>query len=87
LDWIINNPLDHQQPEGTVKHPQGKYTLNPGNLVVVKLHRVDLTASVFIILGIWSKDTGQQNFRFISERVYSIRTHSSHLPQYLPVFF
>jgi hypothetical protein len=59
--------LNHHQTERAVKHAQGKSTLNPGYLIFIKFHRVDLPASVFVIPGIGSKDTRQQNSGFDSE--------------------
>jgi hypothetical protein len=42
--------LEQQQGERAVKHAQGKSPLYTRDLIVVKLHRVDGAAAVFIIL-------------------------------------
>ena len=56
-----NVVANHHQPPRTVKHPQRKRPLTPRDLVVVKLHRVDGAAAIFVILGIRPEDAGEQN--------------------------
>ena len=51
-----NIRLDEHEPPGAMEHAQGKRPLLPRHLVVVELHRIDGAATVFIVLGIRSKN-------------------------------
>jgi hypothetical protein len=44
-----------------MEHAQGKSPLYTRDLIVVKLHRVDGAAAVFIILGERTEHAAQQN--------------------------
>ena len=59
----IDIGLNHHKPERSVEHAKRKTALKPRDLVVVKLHRIDHSASVFVVLGIGSEDAGQQDSR------------------------
>ena len=48
--------LDHQDTPRAVEHAQGERPLLAGHLVVVQLHRIDLAAAEFIVLGVGTKD-------------------------------
>jgi len=54
----IDIGLNHHQSEGAVKHAKGKAALNPGYLILIEFHGVDFSASIFIVLGVWSEDAG-----------------------------
>src|SRR6185369_16618976 len=53
--------LDHHQPEGAVKHPEGKAPLHAGDLVLVQFHRVDPAASVLVVPVVWTEDAGEKD--------------------------
>jgi len=46
---------EHDAPR-TVKHSQGEAALCAGDLIVIKLHRIDGAAAELVILRIWPED-------------------------------
>jgi hypothetical protein len=61
--------LDKHQTEGTMEHTEGKGPLFTGHLVMIKFHRVDPAAAVFIILGIRPEYACQKYSRPGSQRM------------------
>lgn len=67
--WRTDVGLDHHDPATSVKHPNGKRTLNSCNLVMVQFHWVECAASVLIVLCIRAKDACQEDLRAGAEWV------------------
>ena len=53
--------LDHHQAPRAVEHAQRKAALLAGDLVVVKLHRIDGAAAELIVLGVGAENGTQKN--------------------------
>jgi hypothetical protein len=56
----VNIRLKEHQSKRSVKHSKGKAPLRSGDLVLIKLHRVDFAAPINVVLSIGPKDAGQQ---------------------------
>ena len=58
----IDIGLQQHQTERAVKHAQRKGPLGTCDLVLVKLHGIDLAAAVCVVPGVRPEHTAQQNF-------------------------
>ena len=53
--------LDHHQPPRAMEHAQREAALLAGDLVVIKLHRIDGAAAEFVVLRVRTENGGEKN--------------------------
>ena len=68
--------LDEHQTPTSVKHAQGKRSLGASDLVLVQFHGIHDATTVLVVLGIGTKDAGQEDFGPRSSRMSGAKLRS-----------